>query len=246
VSRVIDSAVRRVLSNRRKPLLSPPTPGHLEAIRLHEIGAVIPLMPVQARILEIGAGTGWQARAVAQHGFEVESIDLPTSQYAGSRVWPARDYDGISIPSPPESFDVVFSSSTLEHIPRLRSLQTETRPVLRPGGVAEHIVPSAGWVLRTLLTNPRHYKTLSIVHGARAANCVGKMLAFRRSAWASLFSEADWVVRARESVDQFFTGDCIGDRRSTSPRRAQLSRWLGSSLNISAPRVATHAPSHAV
>lgn len=239
------SAVRRVLSNWRNPLLSPPTPGHLEAIRLHEIESVIPLMPAQARILEIGAGTGWQARALAQHGFDVESIDLPTSQYAGSRVWPVRNYDGVSIPFPPGSFDVVFSSSTLEHIPHLRGFQGEMRRVLKPGGIAIHIVPSAAWRFWTSLTHPLRYLTLPIVHGEHSSNVVSEMLAFRRSSWTTLFRETGWVVEDCRPGGLFYTGCCIADRRLSPQRREQLSRWLGSSVHIFVLRAAPPAPRHA-
>ncbi|MFM5947798.1 MAG: class I SAM-dependent methyltransferase, partial [Novosphingobium sp.] len=32
-----------------------------------------------ARILEIGSGTGWQARALAERGFDVTGVDLPVT-----------------------------------------------------------------------------------------------------------------------------------------------------------------------
>ena len=245
VSGVIASAIRRVLSNWRNPLLPPPTLGHLEAIRLHEIGSVIPLMPSHGRILEIGAGTGWQARALAQHGFEVEAIDLPTSQYAGSRVWPVRDYDGGSIPFPSSTFDVVFSSSTLEHIPHLRAFQSEMRRVLRPGGVAIHIVPSAAWRFWTSLTHPLRHLTFPIVHGEHASNVASEMLVFRRKYWATLFSQTGWVVQGYQRGGLFYTGCCIADRRLSTARREQLSRWLGSSVHVFVLRAASPAPSQA-
>lgn len=243
-SGAIASAIRRVLSNWHNPLLPPPTPGHLEAIRMHEIGSVIPLMPSQARILEIGAGTGWQARTLAQHGLAVEAIDLPTSQYAGSRVWPVRDYDGVSIPFPSFSFDVVFSSSTLEHIPHLRAFQGEMKRVLKPGGIAIHIVPSAVWRLWTTLAHPMRYLTLPIVHGEHSTNVVSEMMAFRRTSWAKLFSEAGWVVEMYRRGGLFYTGCCIADRRLSTARREKLSRWLGSSVHIFVLRIAPQASSH--
>jgi 2-polyprenyl-3-methyl-5-hydroxy-6-metoxy-1,4-benzoquinol methylase len=230
-----------VLSNWRNPLLPPPTPGHLEAIRMHEIGSVISLMPSHGRVLEIGAGTGWQARALAQHGFEVEAIDLPASLYAESRVWPVQDYDGVSIPFPSHVFDVVFSSSTLEHIPHLRTLLGEMRRVLKEGGIAVHIVPSASWRFWTSLTHLLRYLTLPIVHGEHALNAASEMLAFRRKTWSELFSETGWVVQDYQSGGLFYTGCCIADHRLSTARREQLSRWLGSSVHIFVLRAADHA-----
>lgn len=244
MSGAIASAVRRVLSNWRNPLLPPPTPAHLEAIRMHEIGTVIPLMPSHGRILEIGAGTGWQARALAQYGFQVEAIDLPTSQYAESRVWPVQEYDGASIPFPSGAFDVVFSSSTLEHIPHLHAFQSEMRRVLRPDGIALHIVPSAAWRFWTSLTHPLRYMSLPFVHGEHASNVATEMLAFRRKSWESLFSETGWVVQDCLHGGLFYTGCSIADRCLSTERREHLSRWLGSAVHIFVLRVAPSAPVH--
>ena len=115
------------------------------------------LKPAGCRILEIGAGTGLQARRFSEAGYSIDAIDLASSSYRDARVWPVVDYDGRHIPFPERSFDVVFSSSVLEHIPHLDEMQVEIARVLKDDGVAIHVVPGASWVLMSALT---HYPYL--------------------------------------------------------------------------------------
>lgn len=127
---------------------------HLREIRMYELEQVVGLFPPGARLLEIGAGAGWQAKELAHRGFKVEAIDLPTSCYAVNQVWPVTQYDGFSIPFPDGYFDVVFSSNTLEHIPHLEGFQQEIKRVLVPqSGFAIHILPTASWRLWTSISH---------------------------------------------------------------------------------------------
>jgi 2-polyprenyl-3-methyl-5-hydroxy-6-metoxy-1,4-benzoquinol methylase len=131
---------------------------HLQKIREYELGRV--LFEIQSRmqkgskILEIGAGTGWQAKKLAEHGFSVEAIDIEKSNYLEHRIWPVLDYDGRNIPFPGHYFDVVFSSNVLEHIPHQEDFQREIKRVLKADGIAVHVLPSGSW---RLWTNVTHY-----------------------------------------------------------------------------------------
>ncbi len=124
----------------------------LEEIRRDEIHAMLPLLGVPGKLLEIGAGTGWQAKFLTDHGYTVDAIDIGSSEYREMRVWPVTDYDGHLIPFPDGTFDVVFSSNVMEHIPHVREFQAEVLRVLRPGGVAVHAMPTGTWRLWTSLT----------------------------------------------------------------------------------------------
>lgn len=117
----------------------------LHAIRDAELPVIAGYFRAGARLLEIGGGTGYQARALAAMGFAVESIDIALSNYAAERVFPVREYDGTNIPFPDASFDIVFSSNVLEHVRNLDALQREIKRVLRPGGYCVHVLPSAAW-----------------------------------------------------------------------------------------------------
>jgi SAM-dependent methyltransferase len=125
----------------------------LRRIREYELERILALVPSRSSILEIGAGAGWQARALSESGHRVEAIDIAESSYVPDRVWPVRDYDGANIPFPDEQFDVVFSSNVLEHIPHVDSFQKEIQRVLKPGGIAVHCLPTPTWRLWTTLAH---------------------------------------------------------------------------------------------
>ena len=121
----------------------------LEAIRLSELTQIEKILkntvPAGAKILEIGAGTGWQSRELAARGYEVSAIDIPTSNHGQARIWPIIDFDGRFIPFPDKSFDIVYSSNVLEHVEDIKTLNTEIARVLRRGGTAIHYVPTSAW-----------------------------------------------------------------------------------------------------
>lgn len=113
--------------------------------------------PAGSSIVEIGGGGGWQARMLADAGYEVRSFDLACSEFTSHRVFPIEDYDGHHIPAADAVFDVVFSSNVLEHIPHQRAFQAELHRVLKPDGIAVHLLPTASWRVWTLLS---HYPWL--------------------------------------------------------------------------------------
>ena len=125
---------------------------HLRTLRLAEIDDVARCLPPGGRILEIGAGTGEQAAELTHRGFDVTAIDLASSTYSANRVFNTVDYDGVNIPFPDQSFDVVFSSNVLEHAIELDRLEVEIQRVLRPGGKCIHLMPTPSWRLWSALT----------------------------------------------------------------------------------------------
>lgn len=127
-----------------------PALAHLQSIREYELDVAASWFPAGARVLEIGAGAGWQARRLSEQGFEVEAVDLAVSNYRQVQVFPVTVYDGHHLPFPEGHFDVVYSSSVLEHVPHLDALLVEMKRVLKPGGMAVHVVPSACWRFWTL------------------------------------------------------------------------------------------------
>src|SRR5205807_1787495 len=67
------------------------------------------------------------------------------------------EYDGLHIPFPAASFDMVFSSNVMEHISAQKQINGEIRRVLRPGGSVIHVMPTRVW---RILTSMMHYPTL--------------------------------------------------------------------------------------
>jgi SAM-dependent methyltransferase len=103
-------------------------------------------------VLEVGGGNGLQARTLADAGLDVVSIDIESA--GDTMFYPVQIYDGRAIPFEAGSFDYVFSSNALEHVENIEDLLRETARVLKPGGVAIHIVPTALW---RFWTSVAHY-----------------------------------------------------------------------------------------
>ncbi len=129
----------------------------LHVIREYEYKEIVKNFPIGSEILEIGGGTGYQAKRLQDDGFSIKSIDIPSSNYADDKEFEVVAYDGKNIPFPDNSFDVVFSSNVLEHVADLPHLQNEIKRVLRPNGRCVHVMPSGGW---RFWTNIAHYTEL--------------------------------------------------------------------------------------
>jgi glycosyltransferase involved in cell wall biosynthesis/SAM-dependent methyltransferase len=125
----------------------------LHIVREYEIEEIAKHFPPGASILEIGGGTGFQARQLTDRGYKVTAIDVAASNYKNDRVFPVIDYDGKVFPFEDGTFDVVMSSNVLEHIVDLAQLHRESRRVLKPDGYCVHVMPSAVWRFWTGVAN---------------------------------------------------------------------------------------------
>jgi len=128
----------------------------LHVVREHELERIVARLRPGARVLEVGGGTGYQARRLREAGFDLESIDVAESNYQDLE-FPVTRYDGRHFPFPDASFDIVFSSNVLEHVPDLHQTHAEARRVLRPGGYCVHVMPTGAW---RFWTNLAHYVEL--------------------------------------------------------------------------------------
>lgn len=205
---------------------------HLESIRRYELDFALRFFPPSGRILEIGAGTGWQAQTLQALGFDVEAIDLSSSNYKEHRVFPVVDYDGHRIPFGDDSFDVVFSSNVLEHIPHVEEFQREIHRVLKPGGVAVHIVPSSTWRFWSNITDILKAWKIPDRHGEHATNALTEILLFRKNWWRQLFEKTGWQVVTTMPCPIFYTGRALMGARISIPARYRLSQILGGSTNL--------------
>jgi SAM-dependent methyltransferase len=124
----------------------------LDRIRAKEIAATAALLgPPPARVLEIGAGSGVQAKYLADLGFEVKAIEVAGSEYEPLQVYPVAKYDGQRIPFPDNSFDVIYSSHVVMHIVDTVGFHREIQRVLKPQGRVVHVVPTSAWRFWTLV-----------------------------------------------------------------------------------------------
>jgi SAM-dependent methyltransferase len=123
----------------------------LREVRNLELARVRAFLPPSGRVLDFGAGDGYQALRLQELGFEVDAVDLQSSSHLEKRVFPVRDYDGATLPFPDARFDVVMSSNVLEHVHDLSRAISELARVLKPDGLMLHILPSASWRLWTTI-----------------------------------------------------------------------------------------------
>lgn len=212
--------------------MAPQSPHFVESIRRHEFDAVVSLLPACGRLLEIGAGAGWQAKLFASRNYLVSAIDLPSSNYAENRIWPVIDYDGRQIPFDDSAFDIIFSSNVLEHIPDVYGFQKEIHRVLKRDGRVVHVLPSTSWRFWTNITEFLKRWNIPEVHGEHAGNCLTELFYFSRRHWIRLFHETGWTADACLSNELFYTGHSIMDARLPLNTRRRLSRVLGGACNI--------------
>jgi 2-polyprenyl-3-methyl-5-hydroxy-6-metoxy-1,4-benzoquinol methylase len=205
---------------------------HLESIRKYELEKTVKLLPPKGKILEIGAGTGWQAKSLQDMGYDVNAIDIAGSEYSMARVWPVVEYDGKKIPYGDHVFDIVFSSNVLEHVHDIYDFQYEIRRVLKKDGVAVHVLPSGSWRFWTNITHCLEVWTVPDVHGEHAGNALSEIYYFSRMHWIRLFRKTGWEVVSRSANRLFYTGRSIMDDRLSINTRIGMSRVLGSSCNI--------------
>jgi SAM-dependent methyltransferase len=93
------------------------------------LGFVFDSLPrAPARVLEVGAGDGALAGAIAAAGYEVVAID-PASDADNVRPVPLED-----LSEPPRSFDAAVAVLSMHHVEPLRESCRRLAEVLRPGG----------------------------------------------------------------------------------------------------------------
>jgi SAM-dependent methyltransferase len=240
----------------------------IELLRLVELQSAIRDVPSGSRVLELGAGTGWQARELSRRGFEVEAVDIPDGHYTRARIWPVRDYDGRRLPFEDASFDLVFSSNVLEHVEALPEHLVEQRRVLKEGGVMIHVVPSASWRLWTSLTyypnalrrklvgrhptpdavgpqdSPRpssrrtFEKLWAPAHGT-ARSPLFELVQFRRRHWLRVFRDLGFEDVAYWRAGVFYSGHLLFGPALPIDTRKSLAKMFGSSCHVFAMRKRT-------
>ncbi|WP_321348568.1 class I SAM-dependent methyltransferase [Halopseudomonas oceani] len=131
----------------------------LDKVRVFELHKAMKFFPSVGlgekvyQIMELGSGTGKQAKILSDAGYEVVALDVDSSSYRSVRCFDVVEYDGKSIPLPSLSQDVVFSSNVLEHVVDLDDVLSETCRVLRDGGVCVHLIPTPSCRFWTLFAH---------------------------------------------------------------------------------------------
>lgn len=225
----------------------------LNDVRMSELGHVASWLPSGSRVLDVGAGTGAQAAALAARGHEVTALEVASerqtwTEYQDTAAYPLTFYDGTSLPFDDATFDVVFSSNVLEHVVDVQTLLAECQRVLPGDGRMVHVVPSASWrwwsmiayypagvvkvfskggvAENTTVDGLSPSLIFPPVHGEKG-NTVSELWWFTRWRWRSEFRQAGLDVVDERPVRIFHSGEWLTSMPIKWRRR--LSRVLGAS-----------------
>jgi ubiquinone/menaquinone biosynthesis C-methylase UbiE len=105
-------------------------------------------LPKSAEILNIGAGTGGMVPLFRQYG-NVTNVDVSEEavRYCERKgMGPVIKVEGIELPFPDNTFDVVAATDVLEHIENDVAALKEWNRVLKPGGTLLLTVPAYQWL----------------------------------------------------------------------------------------------------
>lgn len=222
-------------------------------IRDHELQVIARHLPGDGRILEIGAGSGWQAAALQERGFDITALDIASSNFADARQFPIIDYDGQRIPFADRSFDAIYSSNVLEHVRDLPAFLRETRRVLKEDGRCVHVLPTHVWrcysslaaypkaLLRLGQARDRQGLTagarrlaravMQVRHGERG-NHLTELWYFRPAWWRRTFAQCGLEVVEDEPVGLFYTAEEMLGTRLSLKKRQGWARRMGSSTHL--------------
>ena len=235
----------------------------LHAVRTKEFEAALPHFPLNssARVLEIGAGTGYILEKICRQYPNSIGLEVTDSSYQfnDSRI---ILYDGKVIPFPENSFDVVFTSNVLEHVIGIGVFIEEIARVLKPGGVAIHIIPSPTW---RFLTSVFHYFAVGKIalslgdesgrvavkaqtqkrskadlvryifcaprHG-ETGNVLTEAYYFSRHYWARLFEVSSMNLTLQKGIGFVYWGRDLFQFAMPLSVRIKLALFIGSSSNL--------------
>ncbi|WP_203458745.1 class I SAM-dependent methyltransferase [Lacinutrix sp. WUR7] len=153
--------------------------------------------------LELGAGNGGQSIHVLKHCEKLICTDLDEKSYdwldmaildrqntdnVEYKICDAQDLSQFD----DNTFDLIFSSNMLEHIPDVRQCLRECKRVLKEDGVMLHTMPSRYWKFFQSFLNIASLKPLDI-HGV-STNQWQEFKAFGFKSWVNLIKSLDLKV----------------------------------------------------
>lgn len=139
------------------------TPEELHARGDKYVGWLADLFPYiewkAENILEIGSGTGFIMEAVERktrfgQQRSIQGLDISESMISAAKqrlkgnpnesLYSFTHYDGVKVPLPDESFDLIYSVAALQHVPKpyVYNLFFEIKRLLKPNGYCViHLLP---------------------------------------------------------------------------------------------------------
>ena len=144
------------------------------------------------RVLDVGCGSGYLLGEVSRHTADLSGVDIAESRIGKAKSRLAalgatadlRQGTAETLPFDDASFDVVFCSEVLEHLPEPGAGLAEIRRVLKPGG-------------RTILSVPYREKVVWVqcMHcGALTSATSGHLHSFDRAKFLDLVTSAGFTA----------------------------------------------------
>jgi len=188
---------------------------HREAYLAPYVALTRRYAPPGSRLLELGAGNGVASRMFAEAGWSVVGTDISPLFLAEAASWLHERLayvvcDGLELPFPDASFDVVCSNEYLEHVPDARRALDEMSRVTAPGGRVLVLGPNllSPWVgLREAIAHLRG-DTERTVWGRNATEALRHALACRRMlAQKRRRPQPDFLYREPDLLERVIGGD---------------------------------------
>lgn len=130
---------------------------YLHNLRRHEIDIVFGCRPKKlfGKVLELGAGDGFVSTILAEYTEQLICTDINperlTRASQGNITYKICDAEKVGEIFENEEFNMVFSSSLLEHLPDPDRALRGIHQVLRNDGISIHFMPNRYWKLATIL-----------------------------------------------------------------------------------------------
>jgi 2-polyprenyl-3-methyl-5-hydroxy-6-metoxy-1,4-benzoquinol methylase len=130
---------------------------------------LLALVGSEKRVLDVGCSSGYLARPLVERGCTVVGIEQdPTAAEAAREVCEevlTGDVETMTLPFPPNSFDVVLCGDLIEHLRAPEQFLARVQPLHREDGRLVLTTPNvANWAMRLgLLAGRWHYTDRGIL-----------------------------------------------------------------------------------
>jgi|GEM_PF-1227824 len=171
----------------------------LDGLRTKEIEMTLSALehPQFVRALELGCGEGVQSAVLTNVCDHLICTEYGEHGQAFAGAYRGLQNDRVEfVPCDAQdlshfddnSFDLVYSSNVMEHIPDLKACLSEQRRVLLPDGLAIHTMPTPYWKIAHMVFGSLLWRKIPMIHG-QATTHLDEWDAFREKTWLRVFNE---------------------------------------------------------